>query len=242
MTLTKPTVDTGHPSPNRGYARGTRRVDAVIWHITAGTDSLGWLTNPSSGASANYLIARTGTIYELVPPNESAWANGRVCNPDADHNQPLVTKWVAEGGNFNQRTVSIEHEGMSSLGNGGSLTAAQVAATVHLTAWLCQMFRLTPDRQHIFGHFEIDDCDRPNCPGFSQAEWTDWLGRVAGLLAGKPPTAMLEPVVTTGQDWAGKGRLISEEVTVVNDDEGKYYSRKKRYAAAGIVIDDWREV
>jgi len=242
VAVSKPPVNTKHPSPNRGYAADVHRVDAVIWHITQGTNSLGWLTNPASGASSNYLIARNGTIYELVPPTESAWANGRVCNPDADHNQPLITKWVKEGVNFNRRSVSIEHEGMTSVGKGGSLTKAQVEATVNLTAWLCQEFKLTPDRAHIFGHFEIDACDRPNCPGFSEAEWGDWVGRVAGLLKGTPPSAMLEPVVTPARDWGGKGRLIAQTVTVVNDDTGAYYEGKTEYRAEGPVQLPWREV
>jgi N-acetyl-anhydromuramyl-L-alanine amidase AmpD len=184
VAVPKPAVDTGHPSPNRGYPTGTHRVDAVIWHITQGTNSLGWLTNPSSGASSNYLIARDGTIYELVPPTESAWANGRVCKPDVDHDQPLITQWLGEGVNFNQRTVSVEHEGWTSYGAGGSLTAAQVDATVRLTAWLCSRFGLPPDGQHIFGHYEIDSCDRPNCPGFSTREWATWRGQVAAILRG----------------------------------------------------------
>lgn len=239
MALQKPPVDTSHPSPNRGYPSGVHRVDAIIWHITQGSNSLGWLTNPASGASSNYLIARDGTIHELVPPVESAWANGRVCNPDADHNQPLITKWVAEGVNFNRRTVSIEHEGMSSLGQGGSLTAAQIAATVRLTAWLCQTFNLTPDAQHVFGHFEIDSCDRPNCPGFSRGEWLGWVGQVAALVNGAtPPSAMLDPVVTHPVDWGGKGRIVAQEVTVENTDTHKFYSRKK----TGDVLEGWREV
>lgn len=212
----QPPLDISHPSPNRnGYAK-TRRVEAVIWHITQGKDSLGWLCNPASGASANFLIARTGTIYQLVPPTDDAWANGRVCEPDADHNQPLVTKWVKEGVNFNQRTVSVEHEGFTSSGAGGSLTKAQIASTVRLTAWLCQEFRLPPDRQHIFGHFEIDSCDRPNCPGFSEAEWQSWVGQVAALVGGTTPNEggeVKEPQAGTFQTYIN---AAGETITAIN--------------------------
>lgn len=244
VAVPKPTIDSSHPSPNRGYPGGVHRVDAIIWHITSGTSSLGWLTNPASGASSNYLIDRDGTIHELVPPTESAWANGRVCNPDADHNQPLVAKWIAEGVNFNRRTVSIEHEGMSSLGHGGSLTAAQVTATVNLTAWLCQQFKLTPDKQHVFGHFEVDSCDRPNCPGFSAAEWIEWIRQVAALVGGTATPPMLAPVVTERRAWGAgsKGRIIAETVTVVNDDTGEYYEGKVEYRADGPVQLPWRSV
>ena len=236
-------------SPNRDGYSGTRRVDAIVLHITQGTDSRGWLTSPQSKASANYLIERDGTIYQLVPPDHDAWANGQVDDPDTSN--ALIVRWLAERDsqghpiNFNQRTISIEHEGMSSNNNGGSLTDAQVRATVALQAWLCATFTIPPDQDHILGHYQIDDVDRHYCPGFSAAEWREWTDAVAALVHGGPvpaPAPMLAPVVTEREDWGGKGRLISLEVTVVNDDTGKYYSRKKRYTATGIVYDDWREV
>lgn len=246
----KPPMDTSHPSPNRGYKNGhTRRVDGICWHITEGTNSLGWLTNPASQASANYLIARDGTIYELVPPTVDAWANGKVDFPDTGN--PLIAHWLTEkvngvAVNFNQRTVSIEHEGFTSKGKGGSLTAKQVDATVALTAWLCGEFDVDADQVHILGHYEIDSVDRKDCPGFSAAEWNGWVGRVAALVKPAPaPGGMMEPVVTERQDWGGKGRLVSEEVTVVNDADPQhpvYYSRLKRYDATGVVMEEWREV
>lgn len=184
MTATKPAKPpvVSNPSPNRGYPSGRHRPEAVVWHITEGTNSLGWLTSPASQASSNYLIDRDGTIHELVPPTESAWANGRVARPNTAN--PLIAGWQREGINFNQRTVSIEHEGFSSLGRGGALTAAQIESTAKLTAWLCCEFGIAPDRQHILGHFEIDDVDRHNCPGFATAEWDEWVGRVAALARG----------------------------------------------------------
>lgn len=236
------------PSPNRGYNNGhTRRVDALLWHITAGTDSRGWLTDPASNASANYLVRRDGIIYELVPHTESAWANGQVNKPNRNH--PLIAKWLTEikNGtvvNFNQRVNSIEFEGFSSKGQGGSLTAAQIASGIALSAWLCGEDNIAPDRLHIFGHNQIDSVDRPNCPGFSEAEWNGWVGRVAALVNPPPPapSGMMEPVVTERTVWGGAGKLISEEVTVQNIDTGEYFSRKKKHEAASVVLEDWRVV
>jgi N-acetyl-anhydromuramyl-L-alanine amidase AmpD len=179
----RPTIVEKPRSKNCGGYAGQRRVEAVVWHITQGTSpgSRGWLCNPASQASANYLIERDGTIYELVPPEEAAWANGQVNSPNTAN--PLIAGWLREGVNFNQRTVSIEHEGMTSNNHGGSLTPAQVRSTVHLTAWLCARFGLPPDQAHILGHYEIDDVNRHYCPGFSAAEWTAWVDQVAALLA-----------------------------------------------------------
>lgn len=185
-SVPKPPVDASHPSPNRGGYPHAHDARCVVWHITQGTNSLGWLTNPASGASSNYLIRRDGWIYELVPPTVSAWANGRVCFPD--RNEQVVDQALREGRNLNTVSVSIEHEGFTSAGRGGSLTQAQSDATVALTAWLCATFGIPPTRDGIIGHFAIDSCDRPNCPGFSQAEWAVWVARVAAMVNGAPDT------------------------------------------------------
>ncbi|MGN6756419.1 MAG: N-acetylmuramoyl-L-alanine amidase [Thermomicrobiales bacterium] len=189
----KPAI-VSNPSPNRGFNNGfTHRPEGVCWHITEGTNSLGWLCNPQAAASANYLIDRDGTIHELVPPTESAWANGRVQQPNTSN--PLIARWQKEGCNFNQRTVSIEHEGFSSHNKGGSLTPAQIASTVQLTAWLCSQFDIAPDQDHILGHYEVDNIDRHFCPGFSAGEWEDWTERVAVLVRGaaSPPAQSPAP-------------------------------------------------
>ena len=180
----KPNVKTEPTSPNRGGYAGQRRVEAVVWHITQGTSpgSRGWLCNPAAQASSNYLIERDGTIYELVPPDEAAWANGAVSSPNAAN--PVIAGWLREGVNFNQRTVSIEHEGFTSNNHGGSLTPEQVNSTIQLTAWLCQEYQVPPDQLHIIGHYEVDDVNRHYCPGFSAAEWTAWVNQVAAVLRG----------------------------------------------------------
>lgn len=224
----KPTV-IPLPSPNKGYPIGTHRTDAIIWHITAGTDSRGWLTNPTSGASSNYLIQRKGEIYELVKPGESAWANGAVRTPNKAN--PLVAKWLTEGINFNQRVISIECEGFSSKGAGGSLTAKQVDALVNLTAWLCATFGIAPDRAHIFGHNQIDSVNRRDCPGFSEQEWQRWVGRVAALVdppAPEPTPARPAGWLEVGQPdtflWEGaEGIIVERESVWWNPTKNKYY-------------------
>lgn len=184
-------------SPNRDGYPGTRHVEAIVWHITEGTDSRGWLTSPASKVSSNYLVSRDGTINQLVPPDQDAWANGIVKEPNTTN--PLIRQWQAEGVNFNQRTVSIEHEGHSSHNKGGSLTLAQTRATIALTAWLCDQYGIAPDQEHILGHYEIDLVDKEFCPGFSAAEWNTWVGQVAALVQG---TAASKPIVPPADESA----------------------------------------
>jgi N-acetyl-anhydromuramyl-L-alanine amidase AmpD len=166
MTVPEPQIDRSHPSPNRGYSNGfSHRPEAIVDHITDGTDSLGWLTSPLSGASSNYLIRRDGYIYELVPPDQSAWANGAVNDPDL--NNPVIASWEAEGCNYNQRTISIEHEQTGVQ----DTTEAQWLATAQLQAWLCERFDIEQDELHIIPHSSIDSVDRPHCSGWTTAEW-----------------------------------------------------------------------
>jgi hypothetical protein len=111
---------------------------------------------------------------------------------------------------------------MSSNNLGGSLTDAQVDASVWLSAWLCQEWSITPDQLHILAHYELDAVNRPYCPGFSASEWTRWTGRVAEMVkSGTPqpePPVEDRPTLTTTIDasgtpitvirWGGKAKAI----------------------------------
>lgn len=245
MPATKPPLNLSHPSPNRNGYSGTRRPDAIIWHVTAGGEagSLSWLTNPDSLASANYVIGLDGTIYELVPPTEDAWANGAVNEPDTTN--PLIPKWQAEGVDFNQRTVSIETVRVTSANEQpGGFTPAQYQSLVALTAWLCQEFRLTPDRTHIFGHRTIDSVNRPHCPGLAESEWYALVTAVAALVNGATPPPPTVPTVPTPRPvgwltsfdadvfkWSGEGIITYRKVRYYNAVEHQSYERE--WSAAG---------
>jgi hypothetical protein len=176
------------PSPNKGGYSSPHRPEAICWHVTVGSaqSSLGWLTNPQSNASSNYLIARTGTIYELVPPTESAWANGAVNKPDMGN--PVIAGWINAPANPNTRSVSVEHERTRSANNQpGGFTEAQHRATVRLAAWLCQEFAIPADRTHVIRHAQLDSVNRQYCPGLAEDEMQAWIGEIAALVGGGTP-------------------------------------------------------
>ncbi len=54
---------------------------------------LNWLTNPSSNASANLLVARDGTIYELVDLKNRPWTSGRINRPSKRAKIIMPKKW-----------------------------------------------------------------------------------------------------------------------------------------------------
>lgn len=244
--VNKPTV-VSKPSPNRGGYAGARRVDAVVWHVTAGSgpSSLGWLTNPASQASANYLIDKDGTTYELVPPNEDAWANGAVNKPDTGNR--LIARWLQEGANFNQRTVSIETvRETSAMEQPGGFTEAQHRALVALSAWLCATYGLAADRTHIIRHGQIDSVNRPHCPGLAESEMVAWIGEIAALVDGpdvsgqtpapQPPAPPADPgfpgaltagghAVINGVDFEGQAVSVEEVTVRVRNAAGARFQR-----------------
>lgn len=72
----------GHkPSPNR-YPAGSnycRPVEVLILHYTAGysgQSSINWLCNPSSKASAHFVVDRDGQVTQLVSLKDRAWHAG----------------------------------------------------------------------------------------------------------------------------------------------------------------------
>jgi N-acetyl-anhydromuramyl-L-alanine amidase AmpD len=66
------------PSPN--FHASTRKKVAIVYHITAGLSPgcLNWMRNPVAQASAQYLVCRSGTVYQMVRDADEAWHAGAV--------------------------------------------------------------------------------------------------------------------------------------------------------------------
>lgn len=170
-----------YPSPNYGYPGKGVLWRAVTWHIAEGSldGTLSWLTSAAGAASAHVVIARDGTIYNLVDLDQAAWCQGRMLAPDVSN--PIIREVYDAGINPNRRSYSIECVGYSSWGKGGSLTQRQADALVGVTAYLCYRSKLSADRTHILGHYQWDSVTRAGCPGYSADEWSEWVGRVRAL-------------------------------------------------------------
>lgn len=68
-----------HPSPNFGPRRGGARPDMVVLHYTGMpvcADAIARLCDPLAEVSAHYLIARDGTVFQLVDEGMRAWHAG----------------------------------------------------------------------------------------------------------------------------------------------------------------------
>lgn len=174
-------------SPNKMSRHGWK-PDIIANHITEGsyTGSISWLCNPASGASAHFVISKTGIITQLVDIREAAWINGtRLKKEDSgpgwygDAKLQLVRDRKT---NANFYSVGIEHEGFYGQGR-GKLTEAQFKATVWLHKYIIKEIKkiygtdMIIDRDHIVGHYQIDPIRKPNCPG-EAFQWDELINKL----------------------------------------------------------------
>jgi N-acetyl-anhydromuramyl-L-alanine amidase AmpD len=166
-------------SPNFWSGRNGQTATAICDHIMEGTMDAtnSWFKNLRSEASSHFGVAKDGRIWQWVKVEDTAWGNGILQSPD------MSVPWLAECArqdiNPNYRTISIEHEGSS----GDTFTESQYQATLWLHRYLCALYSIPADRQHIVGHYQVMSRDRANCPGPSfpwQRLMTD-LAQTAGL-------------------------------------------------------------
>jgi len=175
-------------SPNFWPGRSGRQPLAIVMHIEAGTEAGtdAWFANVKSQVSAHFSIAKTGEIRQHVQETDSAWANGAVAGPDLSI--PWLKEAVEAKVNPNFLTISIEHEGYPDQ----PMPAAQTAASLALTAYLCARHNIPADADHIIGHCKIDSVDRGNCPG-PTFPFRDLIEKAAAILNPPAPAPAPDP-------------------------------------------------
>lgn len=166
------TIIKKYRSPNYESRRGCV-PDIIVDHITAAataSSSINWFFNADSEASSNYIVDKDGTVYEMVPIEQAAWANGTTSNGDnRDYRKATNAIVKSRPHNANLYTISIEHVNEG----GGVLTDAQLAATIELHKYIRSEVQriygrtIPADREHVIGHYEITPITKPNCPGKS---------------------------------------------------------------------------
>lgn len=145
------------PSPNADPGRGNQPIRWVIIHTTEGgfTSSVNWLTNPSSQASAHYVVGQDNPdqpaqIVQLVDEHDTAWTAGNYA--------------------VNQQSVNVELVGFSKQNPPVDEPTLQRAAK--LVADICQRWNVPVQRvtrvdilagkPGICGHVDVPN---PNDPG-----------------------------------------------------------------------------
>lgn len=205
-------------SPNHFNGRGGETPIMIVNHITEGNISgaVSWLCNPDSKASAHFVVAKNGDIYQLVDLRNGAWCNGTSIYSKGKYYYKRSTNSIVRGKavNANLFTVSIEHEGYYRDGQ-GALSEEQYQATLWLHRHIINEVKsiyghdIVVDREHIVGHYEVAPREKPNCPG----QRFPWDRLIADLQKGRKEITMDKAVEKVKFDFNNKkfainGKLI----------------------------------
>jgi len=134
---------------------------AIVLHITGGSfeSTKNWIQHPHSSVSYNWIIC-DGKIYECVPEQHAAWANGHVVRP----------KWSGikfennEQVNPNLYTVSV-----AVVNNGEIPTWRTWEAWVQLNREIRTRMNIGITPETVVNHFEIKTSKRCPKPYFTRS-------------------------------------------------------------------------
>jgi len=128
-------------------------INTIVIHATDGGSLVGnvwWLSGGHSHASAHYVVARDGSIVQLVHLSDIAWHAGN---------------W-----RVNCHSIGIEHVGETY--DPAGFTVEEYRSSARLVAWLVRRYDIPVDRKHIIGHAQVPDPHHPDEYGGS-AHHTD---------------------------------------------------------------------
>ena len=135
---------------------------SIVIHKTGGTPSLSSLASffqtDTNGANTHFGIDLDGSVGQFVLLKDGAAGN---CCLEAGHD-PYWDSYMAQYGNLNLCTISIEHIDPTQ-DNSTTPPQAQLNASFALVKWLVQKFGIPLD--HIKTHASLDPIDRARCPG-----------------------------------------------------------------------------
>jgi N-acetylmuramoyl-L-alanine amidase len=147
------------------------KPEYLVLHYTAGRnagESISWLTNPSSEASAHLVVARNGEITQLVPFNKKAWhagtsswedrvgLNGYSLGIEIDNAGPLQRaggRWRAWFGDAYDDSDVLEtvHKNETVSRGWHLYTSVQIEAVLQVSLLMVKEFRL----RDVLGHEDI---------------------------------------------------------------------------------------
>lgn len=136
-------------------------VDTYVNHwIGTGTaaGAVSWFKNCDADASAHFIVANNGTIYQSVAVANSAWHCGASGYP---YN--------------NSRSIGVEHE--ATVANPGLWNStAMLQASAQMSCYLCSQYGIATNQNHtspgICGHQNMPGTNT-SCPG--TIPWSTWF-------------------------------------------------------------------
>ena len=136
------------PSPNFSIRHTGKNITAVILHHTAGSleGTVSWFKSKDSQVSAHYVIAKDGTIYQMVEEKYRAWHAGGL--------------GAQLEGETDVNSISI---GIEMVGDGKApFTDAQYVMTARLVKELKKKYNIVDSR--IVGHKDLTPLKVDPCP------------------------------------------------------------------------------
>lgn len=196
--------------------------------------TLGWFDNPESGASAHYIIEKSGKIWQCVAENKRAWHAGG----------------SSYGGRHNFNNIAIGIELINANDGRDPYTTAQLKSLVELSKDIAQRH---PIKAALFvGHYQISGYRGKTDPkglnleaikletfgtGGESLEELEEAAKTIKVMAPQPGFALYDAIIKAGRF------PISEEFTA-----GRYVGRlasdpntKKRYMYY-VKAGDWGNV
>ena len=139
------------------YSPAQRPADTVYGiteHITESnlSDALREFRDLESCISPNYLIDRDGTVYEIVPPDNIAYAAGNRY--------------------FNNHYIQVEHVGFGK--DRPVVTEEQLAASEALDRYLIDRYHIKPSASTIFGHDSVPSPDDKHVKDMHTDPYAHW--------------------------------------------------------------------
>lgn len=146
--------------------RTPEEINYIVIHTVQGskdsaihTFSSGRLSYPRS---AHYTIGKDGEIIKSVPARKEAWHAGT---------SPLGSGGKYESRVLNENSIGIEHAGF--VDDPNFPTEEQYISSAALTRYLCQLYDIPMDRNHIVGHEEIKSAKGDPGPNWNWEYYMD---------------------------------------------------------------------
>jgi len=159
------------PASTNNYRLNTRSADEIhyiVIHTVQGSLKSAVNTFSSSNLgyprSAHYTIGKSGEVIKSVPARKVAWHAGT---------SPPGSGGKHESQVLNGNSIGIEHAGF--VDDPNFPTESQYRASAALTRYLCELYDIPIDREHIVGHEEIKSTKGDPGPNW---DWDYYLNLV----------------------------------------------------------------
>ncbi|NJP94983.1 N-acetylmuramoyl-L-alanine amidase [Nonomuraea sp. FMUSA5-5] len=149
------------PANSANYAVSSRpssdAIDRIVIHVTQGSypGTISWFQNPAAKVSSHYVVRSSdGAVTQMVREKDRAF----------------------HAGDYNRRSVGIEHEGF--VDDATWFTDAMYRSSAALTRDIADRYGIPKDRTHIVGHNQVPGTDHTD-PG-GHWNWTTFMQYVTG--------------------------------------------------------------